>query len=252
MPESENTNEPQRPMARGGQNTTSEGTTTSGDVPALIGWDAVIDHIKNHRMDFVLAITRSLTVLCTLSYIIGFPGPSSNRFKQALLMNAATSSLRLHQRMPPPPLNQISRTYFMDLIKEDSFHYLMFPLMFFSGYPIALALLPCILYAIFNLARYAIELLDKFGDQEQMKAKIAALVTKYQQSLLHTVALSEVTLMPLVVIGVITRSVGIFVPVAYFRFLRMRYNSTRNAHLKLLVAQIRTIANAQAARFMNR
>jgi len=140
----------------------------------------------------------------------------------------------------------------MNLIKEDSFHYLVFPLMFFSGYPIALALLPCALYALFNLARYAIELLDKYGDQEDLKLKISSLVTKYQQSLLHTVALSEVTLMPILVIGIFTKSVGILVPLMYFRFLKLRYNSTRNAHLKLLVSQIKAVATAQAGRFMRR
>lgn len=252
MPESDYSD----PNARArGNHSTNADDTTGGSTPASGnngGWEAIIDHIKGHRIDFILAITRVLTVLCTLSYLIGFPGPSNNRFKQALLMNAATSSLRLHQRMPPPPLNQLSRTYFMNLIKEDSFHYLIFPLMFFSGYPIALALLPCVLYALFNLARYAIEMLDKFGNQEQMKAKISELVTKYQQSLLHTVALSEVTLLPIVVIGLFTKSVAILVPIMYYRFLKLRYNSTRNAHLKLLVSQIKAVATAQAARFIRR
>lgn len=229
------------------QDTNSDSTT-----PPARGWDSVVEHVTNHKIDFILAITRALTVLCTISYLIGFPGPSSNRFKQALLMNAATSSLRLHQRMPPPPLNQLSRAYFMNLIREDSFHYLIFPLMFFTGHPIALALLPCALYALFNLAIYAISILDKLGNQDQLKAKIVDLIAKYQQSLLHTVALSEVALMPIVVIGVFTRFVGIFVPILYYRFLMLRYNSTRNAHVKLLVSQIVTLASAQASRYMRR
>lgn len=216
------------------------------------GWDRMVEHIKDHKIDFVLAFTRVLTVLCTISYLIGFPGPSSNRFKQALLMNAATSSLRLHQRMRPPPLNQLSRAYFANLIREDSFHYLIFPVMFISGRPIVLALLPCCLYALFNLAVYAISLLDKLGNQDQLKARISELVAKYQQSLLHTVALSEVALMPIVVIGVFTKFIGIFIPIFYYRFLVLRYNSTRNAHLKLLVSQIKTIASAQASRYMRR
>lgn len=167
-------------------------------------------------------------------------------------MNAATSSLRLHQRMPPPPLNQLSRAYFMNLIREDSFHYLIFPLMFFTGYPVALALLPCALYAIFNLAVYSIEILDKLGDQEHLKTKISELVAKYQQSLLHTVALSEVALMPILAVGVFTRFNGPLVPVFYYRFLMLRYNSTRNAHLKLLVSQIKAVASSQYTRLMRR
>ena len=223
--------------------------SSSDEGPTNRGMDAVVQHISSHRVDFILAVTRALTVLCTISYLIGFPGPSSNRFKQALLLNAATSSLRLHQRMRPPPLNQLNVSYFMNLVREDSFHYLIFPLMFFSGHPIALALLPCSLYAIFNLAVYAISMLEILGDQDHLKRTISELVTKYQQSLLHTVALSEIALMPIVAIGVFNRFVGILVPILYYRFLMLRYNSTRNAHLKLLVSQIKTVASAQASRF---
>lgn len=250
MPETDNNEPTMRSRTPGSQN--QDSSDPNSETTPATGWDAVVEHVTNHKIDFILAVTRALTVLCTISYLIGYPGPSNNRFKQALLMNAATSSLRLHQRMPPPPLSQLSRTYFTNLIREDSFHYLIFPLMFFSGQPVALALLPCSLYAVFNLAVYAITILNKLGNQDQLKAKISDLVAKYQQSLLHTVALSEVALMPLVTIGVFTRFVGILVPVLYYRFLMLRYNSTRNAHLKLLVSQIMTIASAQAARYMRR
>lgn len=255
MPETDAPNETSAARSRvpgTGSATSGAGVGPDDGGPPRRGWDAVVDHISSHRIDFILSVTRALTVLCTISYLIGFPGPASNRFKQALLMNAATSSLRLHQRMPPPPLNQLNRNYFMSLILEDSFHYLIFPLMFFTGHPIALALLPCSLYAIFNLAVYTIAILDKLGDQDQLRTRISELVAKYQQSLLHTVALSEVVLMPIVVIGVFTKFVGILVPIFYYRFLVLRYNSTRNAHLKLLVSQIKTVASAQAARFMRR
>lgn len=216
------------------------------------GIDAVIEHITNHRIDFILAVTRALTVLCTFSYIIGFPGSPSNRYKQALLVTAATSSLRLHQRMPPPPFNQLGSEYFSNLIREDSFHYLMFPILFFFDQPISLTLLPCALYALFNLAVYAISILDKIGNQERLKLQISSLVAKYQQSLLHTIALSEVAIMPIVFIGVFTRVVGFLVPILYYRFLLLRYKSTRNAHLRLLVSQIYTIGRSYASRYLSR
>lgn len=233
-------------------NTEPTGSSPNANLTTTRGWDAVIEHIKSRKIEFILAVTRALTVLCTISYLTGFPGPAQNRYKQALLMNAATSSLRLHQRMPPPQMNQLSRVYFTNLMKEDSFHYLIFPLMFFSGQPITLALLPCSLYALFNLAVYAISILDKLGDQDQLKVKISNFVAKYQQSLLHTIALSEVAMMPIVVVSVFTRVVSILVPLFYYRFLLLRYNSTRNAHLKLLVSQIRSKVTTLAARYMQR
>lgn len=235
-----------------GQSTTTSSTSRTDSATRLRGWNAVIEHIKGHRVNFILAVTRLLTVLCTISYLIGFPGPAQNRFKQALLLNAATSSLRLHQRMPPPQLNQLSRAYFMNLIREDSFHYLIFPMMFLTGNPITLALLPCCLYALFNLAVYTITILDKYGDQDRLKARVLDFVAKYQQSLLHTIALSEVALVPIVVISVFTQVVGILVPMLYYKFILLRYNSTRNFQLKLLLSQIRALANFYIARYMNR
>lgn len=230
---------------------TGQNNEAAGDQPRR-GFEAVVEHISEHRIDFILAVTRCLTVVCTLSYIIGFPGSPSNRYKQALLGTAATSSLRLHQRMPPPPFNQLDRDYFSNLIREDSFHYLMFPILFFFDQPISLALLPCALYALFNLAVYAISILDKLGNQDRARMEISSLVAKYQQSLLHTIALSEVTLMPFVFIGVFTRAVGFLVPLLYYKFLSLRYHSVRNAHLRLLVSQIYTFAQNCASRYMSR
>lgn len=249
MSDTDNTNSESATRSRTpGQasNSTASGTTAANSPR---GWEHVITHIKGHKIDFILAVTRALTVLCTLSYLVGFPGPASNRFKQALLMNAATSSLRLHQRMPPPPLSQLNRNYFANLIREDSFHYLVFPFMFFTGLPITLALLPCALYALFNLAIYAISILDKLGDQEPLRLEISNFVAKYQQSLLYTIALSEVALMPVVVVSVFTKVVSLLVPIFYYRFLLLRYNSTRNAHLKMLITEIRTFATTYISRY---
>lgn len=235
----------------------SASSNTSGrqqQQPPQTGWNALVDYFSTHKIEFALAVTRALTVLCTLSYLIGWPGPSANRFKQALLMNAATSSLRLHQRMPPPNFNQLDWTYFMNLLKEDSFHYLAYPLIFllFSSGSIALALLPCSLYALFHLAVYSTLMLDKISNQDQLKEKVSMFVARYQQSLLHTIALSEVALLPILVISFFTGVVGIVVPLLYYRFLLLRYNSSRNPHLKLLVSRIKTIAVGYTSRFMSR
>lgn len=249
MSDSDNTSSDSATRSRTSGPTSNSAASDATSTNSPRGWDSVIAHIKGHKIDFVLAVTRALTVLCTLSYLVGFPGPASNRFKQALLMNAATSSLRLHQRMPPPPLNQLNRNYFANLIREDSFHYLVFPLMFFTGQPITLVLLPCALYALFNLAIYAISILDKLGDQEPLKLEISNFVAKYQQNLLYTIALSEVTLMPVVVISVFTKVVNLLVPIFYYRFLLLRYNSTRNAHLKMLIVEIKTFVTTYASRY---
>jgi hypothetical protein len=49
--------------------------------------------------------------------------------------SAATSALRLHQRLAGTPF-QLSRAYFQLLVVEDSFHYLIYSIIFLNSYPI--------------------------------------------------------------------------------------------------------------------
>jgi hypothetical protein len=49
--------------------------------------------------------------------------------------SAATSALRLHQRLSGTPF-QLSRAYFQLLMVEDSFHYLIYSVIFLNSYPI--------------------------------------------------------------------------------------------------------------------
>lgn len=251
MSDRETTSE-SRPRVNNSNDSSGRSATTGTTPGTATGWDAVIQHISRNKIDFILAITRALTVLCTISYLIGIPSPASRRFKQALLLGAATSFLRLHQRVPPPPLSQLDRLYVTNLFKEDSLHYLIFPLMFFSGPPLSLTLLPGSLYALFNIAVYSISMLDKLGNQETLKVQISNLVVKYQQSLLHTIAMSEIAMMPVVIIGVFFGATSVLAPIMYYNFLKLRYDSSRNAHFKLLVWKIKTHAMNYASRYMNR
>ena len=51
------------------------------------------------------------------------------------MSSAATSALKLHQRMTGVPF-QLNRVYLSQLMLEDSFHYLLFALVFMSNVPI--------------------------------------------------------------------------------------------------------------------
>lgn len=66
-------------------------------------------------------------------YIFIWRGNPYGFYQRALISNAATSALRLHQRLPH---FQLSREFFGLLFLEDSCHYLMFSLIFMNGYPI--------------------------------------------------------------------------------------------------------------------
>lgn len=88
---------------------------------------------------------------------------AQNAFYKVLLANAATSALRLHQRMPRLTF---TREYFALLLVEDSCHYLFFSTIFLYVSPFILILLPVVLFAILHAASYSLTLLDVSGIYE--------------------------------------------------------------------------------------
>lgn len=73
------------------------------------------------------------------------------------MANAATSALRLHQRLPPVAL---TREFLALLLLEDSCHYLFFSLIFLYVSPMVLILFPVVLFAVLHSASYSLTLLD--------------------------------------------------------------------------------------------
>lgn len=98
-------------------------------------------------------------------------------YSKALLANAATSALRLHQRLPRV---SFSREFFGQLFIEDSAHYLLYSMMFLYSPPITCkilniyiiicvlillflftgVLLPIFLFALLHMASYTLELVE--------------------------------------------------------------------------------------------
>ena len=63
---------------------------------------------------------------------------AANFYQRALLANALTSALRLHQRLPH---FQLSRAFLSQALQEDSCHYLLYSLILVNSYPITSILL---------------------------------------------------------------------------------------------------------------
>lgn len=61
------------------------------------------------------------------------PYAAANFYQRALLANALTSALRLHQRLPR---FQLSRAFLAQALQEDSCHYLLYSLILVNSYPI--------------------------------------------------------------------------------------------------------------------
>lgn len=70
------------------------------------------------------------------------PVAAANFYQRALLANALTSALRLHQRLPH---FQLSRAFLSQALQEDSCHYLLYSLILVNSYPITSILLDDIL-----------------------------------------------------------------------------------------------------------
>merc|ERR1719483_1118198 len=78
-------------------------------------------------------------------------GNPYNSYYKALMANAATSALRLHQRLPQV---QFNRQFLSLFLMEDSAHYFLF------SAPITLVLAPMLLFAVLHFASYTLTLLD--------------------------------------------------------------------------------------------
>lgn len=94
----------------------------------------------------------------------GFPFSSSqSAFYKVLISNAATSALRLHQRLPRVSL---TKEFLALLLVEDSAHYLFFSLIFLYVQPFILILFPVVLFAVLHSASYSLKILDVSNDTQ--------------------------------------------------------------------------------------
>ena len=76
------------------------------------------------------------------------------------MANAATSALRLHQRLPQV---QFNRQFLGLFLMEDSAHYLVFSIIFLFAAPITFVLAPVVLFALLHFASYSLTILDTLG-----------------------------------------------------------------------------------------
>ncbi|XP_054160712.1 transmembrane protein 33-like [Oppia nitens] len=201
------------------------------------GLGAVVLHVMRNRMEAALFVTRGVTLVLTFVYLLGIWSPAS-AYQKALVAAAATSALRLHQRLPP---FRLSREFLALVVTEDSAHYLLYALLFASNAPLALALLPVALFAGLHFASFGITLADKLGSGE-LFSSFANAIQRHQRSVLQTVALTEIALMPAVVLALLSGSASLLAPFLFYRFLALRYASRRNPYTRQMFYELRVSA----------
>lgn len=121
------------------------------------GFEAFKNHLLSNKIDTALWFSRLLTMIFTIAYIIPIFGNSQSAFYKVLIANAATSALRLHQRLPKI---EFTKVFLAHLLAEDSCHYLFFSLIFLYVSPVILIIFPVVLFAVLHSASYSLTLLD--------------------------------------------------------------------------------------------
>ena len=170
--------------------------------------------------------TRILTIaFAVFGYILPLFGDPAACYYKTLMASAATSALRLHQRLPEI---QLSRAFAMTMMLEDSAHYLLFCLIFiFASGPISMALLPVLLFAVLHAASYSLTLLYTLGTPSSwwIIRMLVSLVELQSRNILRMVAFTEIFLLPITVLNVFRGVTWLVGPLVYYRFLGLRYAS---------------------------
>uniref|UniRef100_A0A671KWT2 Transmembrane protein 33-like n=1 Tax=Sinocyclocheilus anshuiensis TaxID=1608454 RepID=A0A671KWT2_9TELE len=161
------------------------------------------DHINvlqqfllSNKLETAMWLSRLFTVYCSIMFILPLLGPqaATNFYQRALLANALTSALRLHQRLPH---FQLSRAFLAQALQEDSCHYLLYSLILVNSYPITMSIFPVFLFSLLHATTYTKKVLDTMGPNSLMFVRnFLNKLTANQQNILKFIACNEIFLMP--------------------------------------------------------
>lgn len=220
--------------------------TTTGQTPPRpsTASPSLINLLSERKTDAILLLTRLVTILFTIMYILPIfrsNSESMSFYSKALIASAVTSALRLQQRVPPL---QLSREFFFTLIREDSAHYLMYSILFLSGTPMTIVLIPITTYAILHSCSFLSQILTNYP---RMKSYLDR-ITENHATLLRFVALNEIILMPLLILSIFFARANFLLIFMYYRFLALRYTSHRNPYTRTLFFELRQAAEQLCTR----
>ncbi|KAL4710184.1 hypothetical protein ACJJTC_006481 [Scirpophaga incertulas] len=226
----------------------SEQSQQAGDTGPPKGIPALKAHITANKVDVALWGIRVLTVLCTIGYVLPVFNNPMSAFYKALLGNAATSALRLHQRIPAREIS-LSREFVARFFLEDSAHYLFYSLIFMNVAPSLLILTPIFLFALLHAASYSLTILDTLGQNSMWVARLLISLVEFQsRNILRAAALAEIVLLPLVVLMALFGYCSLLTPFVYYYFVTWRYASRRNPYTRNTFRELRVLAERSAAK----
>ncbi|XP_066429239.1 transmembrane protein 33 [Eleutherodactylus coqui] len=201
----------------------------------------VLQFLMANKLDTAMWLSRWFTVYCSALFILPILGlhEAASFYQRALLANALTSALRLHQRLPH---FQLSRAFLSQALLEDSCHYLLYSLIFVNSYPVTMSIFPVLLFSLLHASTYTKKVLDAKGANSM--PFIRSLLEKLnanQQNILKFIACNEIFLMPATVFMLLSGQGSLLQPFIYYRFLTLRYSSRRNPYCRTLFTELRII-----------
>ncbi|XP_022666676.1 transmembrane protein 33-like isoform X2 [Varroa jacobsoni] len=226
----------------------SEGDTRPQDQPRQQtqprGIKDIIVDLVEQKMELLLWLSRLACTMFTVSYLLGgLGGNPYSLYQKALICNGVTSALRLHQRAPTVRLNA---EFLTTILVEDSCHYLIYSLIFLSCPPISMVLLPPMLFAVLHSTLFSLQLLERAGLQHSKVSECLRILLQSNR-VFRLIAMTEIFLMPTVIIGLFCGRVSLMAPFMYYRFLKLRYASMRNPYNRNVFYELKLHANQLAA-----
>jgi len=202
------------------------------------GISAVISHMSNNKVEAFLWATRMATLFFTIGYFLPLFGNPYQAYNKALIANAATSALRLHQRLPRV---QFSREFLAVLLLEDSCHYLFYTIIFLYAAPMTIVLLPISLFALLHSANYSLYVFELMGwGSTFVPARMLnSLIEFHSQNILRMVAFTEIVIMPFAIFMLFAGKSSLITPFIYYRFLTLRYSSRRNPYSRTVFHELK-------------
>lgn len=197
---------------------------------------------KANKLDAAAWCIRMYIVILSVFYILlggALPSVDTN-YKKALIANAFVACIRLHQRMNGQ--FALSKAHMEMVFREDSAHYLIFSIIFLmQPIKITMALMPIAIMAMVHAVKYGFRVLEAIGTDKGRS--LLNFVAVKQQILFRLVALTEIFLMPALVVMVCLGRAQIFSPFLYYRYVKLRYSSQRNAYCRQVFYELRMTAH---------
>uniref|UniRef100_A0A0R3WQA8 Transmembrane protein 33 n=1 Tax=Hydatigena taeniaeformis TaxID=6205 RepID=A0A0R3WQA8_HYDTA len=203
--------------------------------------------LSSNWSNTLMYITRLVTILSCLLFFLGTPfGNTYPWYQRALIANAATFALRLHQRIAQrgnqPRLSQESMQL---IVSEDSLHYLLYSVIFLLTPPVTVALAPIFCFAFLHCLGFTQNLLMLYAGKSEnpsiLTKKILDCISMAQghsDNVLRIIAIHEILLMVISIVLAFSGRIPLL-PFFYYHFLKLRYTSRRNPYCRRVFSELR-------------